>query len=257
MSASTGNLSRLRFARCWAAMLLTWMLVGCAMTSGTQTLLGQCVEEGPRFIPSSRSAAPPRLLLAMNDGSAAGGEPTSPSPRGYNVPGRNPNSEMPWQFFLGNAAHRLIAYMYGVHYPQNRAFYNTKTIDAILEDARLGDKYRLLPNERNLRPDITDVTVLYVFEIKPWNEQGLLEGRQEVQVYLAVLNRAVSPEANFLGGTEFQGEVLIRFARGQYIWRGPMSQGWSSTGGLVASSASSPRSRHMMLGSGWCSPNRR
>ncbi|WP_143177860.1 hypothetical protein [Cystobacter ferrugineus] len=155
----------------------------------------------------------------MSEGSEAGGEPSRPPPEGYNVPGRSPNSEMPWEFFLGNAAHRLIAYMYGVHYPQNRAFYNTKTIDAILEDARLGDKYRLLPSERNLRPDITDVTALYVFEIKPWNEKGLLEGRQEVQVYLAVLNRAVSPEASFLGGTEFQGEVLIRFARGQYIWR--------------------------------------
>ena len=40
-----------------------------------------------------------------------------------------------------------------------------------------------------------------------------------MQVYLRVLNRAVAPDANFLAGTEFQGEVLIRFARGQYIWR--------------------------------------
>ncbi len=47
----------------------------------------------------------------MSDGPSFNGESPGPSVQGYNVPGRNPNSQMPWEFFLGNAAHRLIAYL--------------------------------------------------------------------------------------------------------------------------------------------------
>jgi hypothetical protein len=109
--------------------------------------------------------------------------------------------------------------MYGVNHPRNQAFYNSRTIAEIVEKEGLGDPSRLLPHERNLRPDITDLTVLQVFEIKPWNDQGLLEGRQELPVYLSVLNRAVAPELLFTGGIGFQGQILVRFAQGQHIWR--------------------------------------
>lgn len=142
--------------------------------------------------------------------------------QGYSVPGRNPNSQAPWEFFLGNAAHRLIAYMYGVNHPTHRVFYNTKRIVDILAEIEMGETSHLLEEERNLRPDITDVTDMtasYVFEIKPWNAQGLREGRQDVRAYLAALNRAVAPAVLFTGGMNFQGQILIRFAQGQYIWR--------------------------------------
>jgi hypothetical protein len=154
---------------------------------------------------------------------ALGEEPSGPRDiQGYTVPGRNPDSATPWEFFLGHAAHRLIAYMYGVNHPNNTVYYNTKSIETIVDETGLGDVARLLPGERHLRPDITDVThtsTLCVFEIKPWGEQGLLDGNRAVQTYLTALNRAVTPRARFLGGTEFQGEILIRFAQGQYIWR--------------------------------------
>jgi hypothetical protein len=126
---------------------------------------------------------------------------------------------MPWEFFLGNAAHRLIAYMYGVNHPRNQVFYNSKSIDFILRRAKIGDLSRLLPAELEMRPDITDVSAWSLFEIKPWNEMGLQEGRQEVRLYLAAVNRAAAPAVVFVGGIGFQGEILIRFAQGQYIWR--------------------------------------
>jgi hypothetical protein len=126
---------------------------------------------------------------------------------------------MPWEFFLGNAAHRLIAYMYKVKHPQSEAFYNNVTIFKILAQSGRGDPSRLLPEERNLRPDITDADVRIVFEIKPRGERGLQEGRQEAQTYLAALNRAVLSGRRFSGGTGFHGEILIQFAQGQYIWR--------------------------------------
>jgi hypothetical protein len=126
---------------------------------------------------------------------------------------------MPWEFFFGHAAHRLIAYIYGVNRPGNRAFYNKETLFGILREEKLGDPSRLLPHERKLRPDITDVTTEKVFEIKPCNARGLREGQEEVQTYLVALNRAVAPVASFVGGADFQGEILIRFAGGHYIWR--------------------------------------
>jgi len=164
---------------------------------------------------SSRSLSILLLLTVLTAWSDSNGQPV----QGYNVPGRKPDSEMPWELFLGSAAHRLIAYTYRVRHPQSRGFYNKVSIARILEETGLGDVSRLLPNEINLRPDITDTTLRCVFEIKPWNERGLLEGRQEVQAYLAALNRPLPPTEGFLRGVDFQGEILIRFAQGHYIWR--------------------------------------
>jgi hypothetical protein len=199
VSADVWYVSKSGGAPRWVALLLSLMLAGCAT--------------GPARKP------PPRLLLTMGNEPPVSGESVGESVQGYNVPGRNPNSEMPWEFFLGHAAHRLIAYMYKVKYPRSKAFFNTKTLLEIVRQENLGDPSRLLSHERNLRPDITDTTPLFVFEIKPWDNKGLEEGRQKVQIYLAALNRAGAPETIFSGGTGFQGEILIRFAQGQYIWR--------------------------------------
>ncbi len=196
------------------ALVLGVVLAGCATAPGKPTALGSIPPAWPAV--DSRH---PRILLASSDGPATSGEPTGQAVQGYNVPGRNPNSQAPWELFLGNAAHRLIAYMYGVNYPTNRVFYNKETIFRILSDIGRGDPSRLLADERFLRPDITDATTWSVFEIKPRNERGLQEGRQKVQIQLAALNRAVAPDMTFTGGTDFHGEVLIRFAQGQYIWR--------------------------------------
>ncbi len=160
--------------------------------------------ETSRFRVPLSPAPSPRLQLAMSEGSTPGGASTGPAVQGYNVPGRNPNSEMAWEFFLGNAAHRLIAYIYKVNHPRSEAFYNKETLFGILAKADLGEPALLLPNERNLRPDITDITVWVVFEIKPWGEKGLQEGRQEVRTYLAALpwgmSRRPSSRARLSGG---------------------------------------------------------
>ncbi|HEX5754269.1 MAG TPA: hypothetical protein VFZ09_49255 [Archangium sp.] len=155
----------------------------------------------------------------MSDSPGVVGEPTGLTLKGYNVPGRNPNSRMPWELFLGGAAHRLIAYMYGVRHPDRQVYYNNKHIKVIIEETRIGDVSRLLPGEHKISPDITDITRRALFEIKPWHEQGLQEGRERSRTYLAALNRTILAGKHFTGGSDFHGEVLIRFARGQYIWR--------------------------------------
>jgi hypothetical protein len=109
--------------------------------------------------------------------------------------------------------------MYGVNHPQAQVFYNNLTILGILRRTDFGDVARLLQEDQELRPDIADVSSRSVFEIKPWNSRGLQEGLEEVQIYLAALNRAVSVGRHFAAGVDFHGEMLIRFAQGQYIWR--------------------------------------
>lgn len=188
----------------WSVMLGLWvMAAGCAA--------------GVRPVMRLGEPSPASLL---------GGSPTTSGEavveplRRFSVPGRAPDSEKPWELFLGSAAHRLIAYMYGLEHPGNIILYNEATLSRILDAARVGDKLRLPDNEKDLRPDITNVTLRDVFEVKPWNERGLVEGRQQIQMYLNALNRTVPPTSiGFSPGANFHGDVLIRFAHGQHIWR--------------------------------------
>ncbi len=185
------------------------MARGCPPGDGESSFTG----------PVATFAPLPRVVLALSSGPIEGGDPFGQATQGYNVPGRSPDSEMPWEFFLGNAAHRLIAYMYRVRHPGHEVFYNTESILTIVRDSSLGDVSRLLPNERELHPDITDSFERTVFEIKPWNDKGLQAGRIQVLLYLTALNRSLLRGRSFSGGYGFHGEILIRFARGQYIWR--------------------------------------
>lgn len=212
------DLSRSRIAHLRVGLMLWGLLVGCASPQVPVDLLGHG-EHPPSQPPSTFRPPPPIQLAAMSDGSTPSGGSTGQPLQGYNVPGRRPDSQMPWEFFLGNAAHRLIGYMYGVNHPSNRVFYNQESLFGILSKMDIGNPGRLPPHESTLRPDITDVTAACLFEIKPWNAQGLQEGRQEVGIYLAALNRAAAPEMNFVAGLAFQGQILIRFAQGHYIWR--------------------------------------
>ena len=193
--------ARSQHGRELAILLLLAILAGCATTTR----------------PGTRRSSGHPLRLSTNPTTL--GDSTSQPAQGYNVPGRKPDSEMPWELFLGSAAHRIIAYSYRVRHPQSRGFYNKVPIARILEETGLGNVSRLRQNEVNLRPDITDTTLRRVFEIKPWNDRGLMEGRQDVQAYLVALNRPLTPNEGFLRGVDFQGEILIRFAQGQYIWR--------------------------------------
>jgi hypothetical protein len=166
----------------------------------------------------------PVTRFALGNPVGSGGSPresggtTGQPVQGYSVPGRKPDSEMPWELFLGNAAHRIIAYVYGVEHPWCSVFYNKETISRVLREAG-GDLARLRENEGNQRADIADVTDRILFEVKPWNERGLEEGRQKVSTYLSLFNRAMFPNEGFSAGRGFHGEILIRFARGQHIWR--------------------------------------
>lgn len=199
------------------ALFLVPVLAACTTASagGTSSAWRQ---DAPRY-GSLGSVPSPGVLLAMSDGPPAGGGPTDTGLQGYNVPGANPDSQMPWEFFMGNASHRLIALMYGVNHVGNIVYYNTKSVEVIVDETGIGNVSLLAPDERKIRPDITDVTLRTLFEIKPWHGQALREGREEARKYLVALNRTILSGRGFTGGSDFQGEILVRFAGGQYIWR--------------------------------------
>ncbi len=226
MNVAEGCLSMSRAMRYGTALVFISLLAGCATTPGGPSPLWN--PEVPPFRSRMLPPPAPRTLARMSGGPTvlgeptgpvAGGESAGPTLQGYNVPGRNPDSRMRWELFMGGAAHRLIAYMYGVKHPDRQIYYNVKTIKAIIEETGIGDASFLLPDESGIYPDITDITRRSLFEIKPWHERGLLEGRQKARIYLAALNRTILVGKRFTGGMDFHGEVLIRFARGQYIWR--------------------------------------
>jgi hypothetical protein len=196
-----GFRSRLRGRYGVMGLLLVMLLAGTSAAAPPE----------PRSLPAKDSVEDSSLLDCRGTG--------GPVELGYKVPGRNPDSRMPWEFFLGNAAHRLIAYMYKVRHPSSVTFHNKETLLNVVQTERLGDWTLLTEAERKMRPDIMDLTMLSIFEIKPCHERGLQEGLRQVGMYLATLNRVTAPTARFSGGTDFQGEVLVQFARGMHIWR--------------------------------------
>jgi RHS repeat-associated protein len=149
----------------------------------------------------------------------------------YNIvaPGRPGNQ--PWGWFLGISAHRLIAYAYtGRHLNENEGIYtNYFNVASILISSGLGNHSRLTQTEQDLKPDITNTFSREVFEIKPWNQEGLEAGRKQVKSYLDALNKGmgVPPGGRgkgpakypFLTGIDEQGQLAVQFHGGRMVWR--------------------------------------
>ena len=58
-----------------------------------------------------------------------------------------------------------------------------------------------------------------LFEIKPDNEAGLAQGREQAKRYLTALNSAVEPDKKLSGGTGFEGTLFIEFENGRILWK--------------------------------------
>ncbi|MCY1075425.1 hypothetical protein [Archangium lansingense] len=147
---------------------------------------------------------------------ALGAQAEPPSSK---LPGRNPDSKEPWGAFLGKVAHEVIGMEYRVQRSSNRVFLNTISLSKIVEEGKLGDPERLSSLVRLLRPDITDTDALVLFEVKPDNEEGRMEGREQAGRYLAALNKAVEPDKKLAGGTGFEGSLFLEFENGGALWQ--------------------------------------
>jgi hypothetical protein len=166
---------------------------------------------------ASRTRSPWGLacfLLVLVVAFAAQAQPPSSK-----LPGRKPGSREPWGAFLGKAAHLAMGSEYRVQHPLNRVFLDPATLSRIVKQGRLGTPERLSELVRLLRPDITDVDDLVLFEIKPDDEESRAEGREQAGRYLAALNEAVDPDKKLTGGTGFQGSLFLEFEDGGALWQ--------------------------------------
>ncbi|OJT18407.1 hypothetical protein BO221_40780 [Archangium sp. Cb G35] len=108
---------------------------------------------------------------------------------------------------------------YRVQHPTNAVFLDTVNLFTIVGKGKLGNPKRLSEFVRLLRPDITDTDALVLFEIKPDNEEGRKEGREQAGRYLAALNEAVEPDKKLAGGTGFEGSLFLEFENGGALWQ--------------------------------------
>ena len=154
------------------------------------------------------------FLLALVVALGAQAEPSS-----YKLPGRKPESKEPWDAFLGKAAHLAIGRQYSVQHPNNSVFLDFISLYNIVKNGDLGDPERLPEFVRRLRPDITDTDALVLFEVKPDNEEGRKDGREQAGRYLAALNGAVEPDKKLAGGTGFEGSLFLEFENGGALWQ--------------------------------------
>jgi hypothetical protein len=154
------------------------------------------------------------LLLVIVTTLSAQAEPPSSK-----IPGRQPDSKEPWGAFLGKAAHAVIGTEYRLQHPSSIVFLNNTDLFTIVEEGKLGDPKRLSGFVRRLRPDITDVRLLVLYEIKPDDLESREEGRVQVGRYLAALNTAVRPDRQLVGGSKFEGSLFLEFENGGALWQ--------------------------------------
>jgi len=139
-------------------------------------------------------------------------------PEGYTTSGRHGNQ--PYNFHMGNSAHKVIASHYRFMHPKPKdVLINTVSMSNIVDQAG-GKSALLLPDEKLLRPDITDLPQRIVFEIKPHGPDNLAAGQTTVTRYIAAMNRAIpSTKKPFFHGMGYDGEVWVKFADGAKVWR--------------------------------------
>ncbi|MBK9266641.1 MAG: hypothetical protein IPM54_43500 [Polyangiaceae bacterium] len=202
-------------------------------------------DDTARLLPVMREPPPaparpdPRLMADTKGGSSGAGSspkmypgatqvdgpvvPPHPSaPEAYTLDGRFGN--MPWQYFMGYSAHRVIAYHYQARYQGlgELVFKNHVSVGKIVKEA--GGEPKLLHwSEADLRPDITHVRfrepVHYVFEIKPEGPKHFVKGKEKLAQYIGVLNVGmVGKPRVFVPGPKYEGELWIRFKRGTRLW---------------------------------------
>jgi RHS repeat-associated protein len=148
----------------------------------------------------------------------------------FEAPGRP--GEQPFWFFLGHAAHWIIArdYKHARASMPNKVFTNTVPVKTILKESRIGDHTALTEREAAIRPDVTDTHDGVVGEIKPDTALGRQKGREQLAEQLAALNKTLKDtDQKFVAMQNYSGERVVAFAGGKYVWR----LTWKTDNGVI------------------------
>jgi hypothetical protein len=165
------------------------------------------------------------LTLMMASASAPNVNPGLVGVRGPVTPGPwAPPGAQPIPFYLGTAAHLAIAAEYALMHPADVVNTNTVAIGRIL-NVLTGPPFNLLPQRDVLdgtrlasQPDICNLTLRHVYEIKPAGSQG--QGRSEAAWYVESFVMAGVPM--ILGPSTAAGTTgVVPAPDGIYLFRSP------------------------------------
>ncbi|WP_428263404.1 hypothetical protein [Haliangium sp.] len=146
-----------------------------------------------------------------------------------------PPGDQPIPMYVGNQAHNRIAEHYERVHSGETVFTNTTPMSTILRELGMLGKSAgaLTQGELALRPDITNVTLKHLFEIKP--EAAAAEGLSQASMYLGLFGKAgvtlslgppSDPGANgqlpapggvFLFSSPSPGLITYRYRRGTLV----------------------------------------
>ena len=102
-----------------------------------------------------------------------------------------PPGNQPAPLYVGREVHAVIAREYVAAHPSEDVFTNSISIHSILSEAPGASTNKLTEQERLLKPDITNLTRLHLYEIK--SEAEAPAGAAKLATYLSVFTAAGVP----------------------------------------------------------------
>ena len=163
---------------------------------------------------------------------ASAGMPAPIGPGPWAPPGKQP----PW-FYVGNKAHEGIAEYYESRHPGEAVYKNFYSLASLLKQIiKLGmqaDSTALDDQELAREPDIANLTLRHIFEIRPEAQLAAAEAR--VAMYLALFQKAgvsmflgpttdpgvkgalPAPDGVFLFWSPSPGVILYRYRKGTLV----------------------------------------
>jgi hypothetical protein len=167
-------------------------------------------------------------IAAVPMANAAAAAPNPVGPGNWNPPGNQP---IP--FYVGNEAHVAIALQYVVAHAGQQVFTNSVPFSSILGQIRGANRRALSTDQLSLRPDIANLTMRQLYEIKP--VAGAAQAETQLNLYLGLFRTAgvpMSPGSTSEPGTSgvvpapggyymyecpAPGIILYQYRRGQYV----------------------------------------
>ena len=121
----------------------------------------------------------------------------------------------PWwaKMFQGTDIHNKIAEAYEKRHPVQTMRFNYYPIKSLLSILNISsaETNMLSEKERNMKPDITNLTLMHLYEIKPRGNE--MQAKNEAERYKEVMNKVLAPYGTYI----MLGPVTDEGVKGQII----------------------------------------
>jgi hypothetical protein len=116
---------------------------------------------------------------------------------GKRVPVEMKPGNEPWwaRMFVGTEIHKKIAEKYQQKHKLENVYTNYYSIKTLIK-AKGATTENLSEKEKNMKPDITNLKLMHLYEIKPIGSE--IKAKQEVKLYQDTMNKALAPYKTFI-----------------------------------------------------------